>query len=197
MTDPGVGDGLDIQISRLAVQLAEDDLRELSSLFAASRVAQPQLIWNPQPHQLPSASMRILLDSWDEAGGRRRAAIGPPDLSGALASIRDGLVCLATDARDGLVYTHVGIDAQSLFGDDILGRSVATILATIDSADFVLYAAGYLACRIREVPLLTFNESRRGPLQAITRLVVPYWGRDGGVNGFATALTPLDRSKPA
>ena len=196
MTDPGVGDGLDIQISRLAVQLAEDDLRELASLFAASRVAQPQVIWNPQPHQLPSASMRTLLDAWEEAGGRRRAAIGPPDLDGALASIRDALVCLASDTRDGLVYTHVGVEAQRMFGDDILGRSVATILGTIDTADFVLYAAGYLACRIREVPLLTFNESRRGPLQAVTRLVVPYWKRDGGVGSFATALTTLDRSKP-
>ncbi|MBL8701161.1 MAG: hypothetical protein JNK67_22485 [Alphaproteobacteria bacterium] len=196
MAEPEVGAGLDIQISRLAVQLAEDDLRELAALFAATKAAQPQLIWNPQPHQLPTPPMRALLALWEEAGGRRRGAIGPPDVDGALAPIREALVCLAADPADGLVYTHVGAQARALFDEDILGVPMSTVLGTNDTADIILYAAGYLACRIREVPLLTFNESRRGPLRAITRLVVPFWNAAGSVSGFATALAALERNTP-
>lgn len=194
MTEPGVGSDLDVQISRLAVQLAEDDLRELASLFTASRAAQPQVIWNPQSHQLPSPAMQTLLASWEEAGGRRRAAIGPPPIGVALGPISDMLVRLVADDRDGLVYSHVGSGARALFGDDLLGQPLGDALHSIASPDIVLYAAGYLACRIREIPLLTFNESRRGPLSAVTRLVVPYWRTRGGIGGFFTAISALERS---
>lgn len=194
MSEPGVGSGLDIQISRLAVQLAEDDLREVGQLFATARETQPQLIWNPQPHQLPTPNMRTLMAAWDDAGGRRRAALGPPPLDGALATIREDLLCLVADLKGGLVYTHVGRETGPLLGQELLGRTLAAAVKSTGSADRVLYAAGYLACRIREVPLLTFNESRDGPDRAISRLVVPYWVREGGVGSFVTAISVIDRA---
>lgn len=190
-------DVLNAQIERLAEQLAEDDQRELMSLFVGSHATQPQLLWNPQAGQLPAPEMAALLAIWEARGGRRRLAAADDCFGGELAGMRERLVQVVVDDAGHLTYAYTGAEVAKILGQDYTGRTMADVLARDQAPDIVFYAAGYKACERRHQPYMTFNESPRLKARAVSRLVVPFWDLAGRVRVFLTLPVEVDRRMPA
>ncbi len=183
------------QIQRLATQLAEDDLRELATVFAAARSAPPQLLWNPNPGQLPAPQMAPLLAVWEAHGGRRQNARVDRALIGELASIHDWLIHVTLGDAGELTYAALGQSVVDLAGANASGRTITALLALEDAnhADLIFYAAAYGACRSRQQPFLTFNEAHRLKARALSRLVVPFWNLRGAVSDFLVVISAVGR----
>lgn len=187
-------DGLEAQVGRLAEQLAEDDLREVAAIFTAANCAQPQLMWNPQPSQLPAPAMSAVLARWELGGGRFRAATVQACFEGELASLRDRTVHVTIDDHGELAYASAGRVVVDVLGHDPSGRTLGAMVAGDPAADMLFYAAGYEACRVRQQPFLTFNESPRLKVRAISRLVLPFWDPAATLRSFVTVIATVDRS---
>lgn len=188
------------QIQRLATQLAEDDLRELATVFAAARSAAPQLLWNPLPGQLPAPQMAPLLATWEARGGRRHAARVDATLIPELAPIHDWLAHVALGDAGELIYASIGRAVVDVTGSNATGQTIRALLADANNADLIFYAAAYGACRSRQQPFLTFNEAHRLNARALSRLVVPFWNAAGTVSDFLVVISTVgrqDEAKPA
>lgn len=183
------------QIQRLATQLAEDDLRELVTVFAAAHSAAPQLLWNPNPGQLPAPQMAPLLATWEAHGGRRQSAHVDPALIDELAPIHDWLVHVSVGDAGELTYVGLGRAVVDLSGANSTGRTITALLALEDAnhADLIFFAAAYGACRSRQQPFLTFNEAHRLRARALSRLVVPFWNARGAVSDFLVVISAVGR----
>jgi hypothetical protein len=187
-------DSLEAQVERLATQLAEDDLRELGAIFQKAQSAPPQLLWNPLPSQVPAPSMATLLSNWELRGGRRRAATADGSLDGESGVLRDWAISLDVPDTGPIVYAVAGRMVIETLGHDPRGMSLGEMVARVPSPDMLFYAAGYEACRKRQQPFLTFNESPRLKVRAVSRLVVPFWDQAGMLRSFVTVLATVDRS---
>jgi hypothetical protein len=187
-------ESLEAQIERLAAQLAEDDLRELGAIFQRAQWAPPQLLWNPLTSQVPSPSMTTLLSNWELRGGRRRAAAAQGCLDGESSTLRDWAIRLDISDTGGIVYAQAGRMIIDTLGHDPQGMSLSEMVVRLSAPDMLFYAAGYEACRKRQQPFLTFNESPRLKVRAVSRLVVPYWDQAGMLRSFVTLLATVDRS---
>ncbi len=190
-------DSLETQLERLATQLAEDDHREISALFRQARLASPQLIWTPQPGQAPGIAMPELLARWELGGGRRRAATGEDLFDGAPAAMRDWAIELDLRADGDVSYARVGERIVGLLRSDPTGQSLIDVVSRTPTPAMMFYAAGYLACRWRQAPFLTFSQSPRLQVRAVSRLVLPLWDPDGLLRRFATLLSIVDHDAPS
>lgn len=193
MDGPPVTDRLDADVARLAGQLAEDDHREIAALFQQARAARPQLLWNPLPSQLPIPAMAALLGTWEARGGRRRAAMLDGFLDDEPAAVRDWVVRADVMSDGEVVYAEVGdrvIDTVADGGDE---RSLDRLVSRVPAPLMLFYAAGYQACRQRQLPFLTFNESPQLRVRAVSRLVLPLWDATGAIRHFVTMVATVDR----
>ena len=187
-------DSLEAQVERLAAQLAEDDLRELGAIFQNAQSAPPQLLWNPLPTQVPAPSMATLLSNWELRGGRRRAAGVEGCLDGESAALRDWAIRLDVQPSGAVTYAQAGRMIIETLGHDPKGKTLHQMASELPAPDMLFYAAGYEACRRRQQPFLTFNESPRLKVRAVSRLVVPFWDEAGVLRHFVTVLATVDRS---
>lgn len=181
------------QIQRLAKQLAEDDLRELATVFAAARSAAPQLLWNPMPGQLPAPQMAPLLATWEARGGRRHSARVDADAIRDLGPIHDWLAHVTLGDAGELTFASIGRAVVDVAGTDATGRTITALLADANQADLIFYAAAYGACRSRQQPFLTFNEAHRLNARALSRFVVPFWNERGAVSDFLVVISAVGR----
>jgi hypothetical protein len=189
-------DSLDTQVERLAAQLAEDDHRELAALFRQARMAPPQLLWNPQPGQTPAPAMAASLTRWDLHGGRRRAATLDGLVDGAPDSAWDWAMRIELSGDGTLTYARIGHRVVDLLRNDPTGEDLDRILSRNPTPAMVFYTAAYQACRWRQAPLLTFNQSPRLQVRAVSRLVLPLWEPAGVLRHFVTLLSVVDDGEP-
>lgn len=180
-------------VDRLAAQLAEDDHREIATLFQQARQARPQLLWNPLPGQVPVPAMADLLAGWERRGGRRHAAAVDEFLDETPAAVRDWMVRVDVLADGRTVYARVGDRIIDTLADGAQDRRPERMIARVPDVLMLFYAAGYQACRRRQLPFLTFNESPELRVRAVSRLVLPFWDTEGTLRHFVTMVATVER----
>jgi hypothetical protein len=164
-----VWSGEDDRLSRLIVA---DDRQAIEQVIKESGSSEPNLIWNPLPHQIEEARLADASRLWHALKGDddlpHYRSFEPEAMKPLLGYI---LVIEKVGESDDLYYRLYGSLVASRYGEDRTGQSLTARNAGMGQ----IFNAAYRASMQRKEPLFTRHTPPPGSkVKACQRLILPF-----------------------
>lgn len=185
------------RIAALRDDLMAGRLTAAAGLFDGYGVDPPIVVWNPEPHAVPTPQLSFLLRYWlglqDSAGRVAPDRIDPLQMRPALGHI------MLLDVLDGGAnyrYRVYGSEIAQRSGFDMTGKCTSELpTGTLASLFFI---AVYQAVLLRSQPVYTWHQM---PVDITVntwhRLVLPLHGPDGTVTRLLAGNVGTDFDRRA